>query len=178
MTYKSTKAEKNAKDYGTKLVQVLSDIGIPVICQKDLIGQYGIYFVFPGMNIHVLSIQDHPSSPRLSLQYKTVYRFLSGNRPICYGLEVKRSLPSVSTTVKNLRGRYSIISDAYSIQVQEYEKEQAFRSEVSALEKEFPRFKINIEGEVNTGHSIQFDRLPLQRARQILQVLTKYLPEK
>jgi len=189
--YKSNEAARQAKSLGKSIVDGFALKGITnASCKLDDRGRYGIFFDFNPNEIHVLVIEDHRKSqfdpkkedpPLLSLQYRTIYALDgSGSRPICNGLTVGKTLPSLRTILNNLGVRYIRLQTSHFRYLQADLETRVFKLETQSLEEEFPRFKANVGGEPGTGsdlHSIHFDKIPIGRARQILEILTKYLPE-
>lgn len=187
-TYNSSAAAKQAYSLGADIVCRFVQQGITnVSCKLDNVGNYGIFFKFDSDEVHALTIDNHRKSrfdpapaPLISIRYRTVYRFGGGSRAICTGLTLGKTLPSAATIVNNLKTRHLKIGVAHAEYAQYKLEERVFKLENKGLQREFPRFKANIGGEPDEGscvHSIHFDELSIGRARQILEILTKYLPE-
>ena len=187
-TYNSGEAVKKAKKLGDEVVAALVKKGIlNAICKLDNTGHYGIFFKFDDDEAHALSILDawaglgfsREATGGVSIRYRTVY-IGCGGRPVCNGLTLSKKLPPVESIVNNLKLRHAKIEVAHLDHVQSNLAERVFNLESKSLQKEFPRFKANIGGEPDEGscvHSIHFDEISIGRARQILEILTKYLPE-
>jgi len=186
-SYVSNDAAKKAKKFGDEVVQALTARLIyNSSCKLDDTGHYGVFFSFTKEEVYVLAIDENwtgglHSKPtgEISVRYRNVYRFTGGSRPLCRGLTLSKKLPSVESIVNNLKARHAKIKVAYDAYVQSNLEERVFNLESKGLRKEFPRFKDHIGGEPGDGssvHSIHFDELPIGRARQILEILTKYLP--
>jgi hypothetical protein len=181
-SYESNEAAKKANKLGDTIVEGLKKKDVPdAVCKLDTSGHYGVFFKFT-REVHALEIMEgwthgFNSKPtgEVLVRYRTVYDFNSGNRPTCNGLHLSK-LPSVESIINNLKTRHTRIKNAHEEYLVTDLQERTFKLESKGLAKEFPRFRVNIEGDYEEGHSIHFDRLPVGRARQILEVLNKYLP--
>lgn len=189
-TYKSSEAAKQAKILSKNIVDGFALRGIMnVSCKLDDNGHYGIFFDFNPDEVHVLVIENYrrgrfdpkkEDPPLLSIRYRTIYEFGGEARAICNGLTISKTLPSLHTILNNLGVRYIRTQVSYTKYLQADLETRVFKLESNGLKKEFPRFKDNVGGEPGKGsdlHSIHFDKIPIGRARQILEILTKYLPE-
>lgn len=188
--YKSNEASKQAKILGKNIVDGFALRGITnVSCKLDDTGRYGIFFDFNPNEIHVLVIEDHRKSQfdrksqnpsLLSLRYRTIYALDgSGAGPICNGLTIGKTLPSLHTILNNLGVRYIRLQLSHTKYLQADLDTRVFKLEADGLKQEFPRFASHIGGQPGKGslvHSIHFDHLLIGQARQILALLQQ-LPD-
>jgi hypothetical protein len=183
-SYTSTESAKRAEKLGEDIVVGCTQQGLPgVSCKVDDYGYFGIFFKFESDEVQVITIENHRTSrfnpsdvAPISIRYRTVYKFGGRFKPICTGLTLSKTLPSVSTIVNNLKMRYAKISANHMSYLIRSLGDRTFKLESSSLKNEFFRLKSYIGGEVDEGHSIRFEHLSLEKARQILQILDKHLP--
>ena len=181
--YDSSDWANQAKKLGSAIVEALAERGIKdSTCKLDREGHYGVFFKLDKDEVRVLTIENRQPgkfNPHdtcyLSIRYRTVYKFGGSSRPICNGFSLSK-LPSVESIVNNLSLRHIKISVAHGQYVIACIKDSVFRLESQSLKKDFPHLKLSIVGEADEGHAIHFDKLSVDRARQILEVLTRHLP--